>query len=147
MSVVRVHTSPVSEAHSCTPSFLNLSTSPPSQSHPIQPRPPTCLRRRPLHCGSVPRICDRHTGSLSFARFFPRESADHHNMEFKFWPLTEAYPPPDQPTTDDPIAVFFFSHTQFFIVNYLYHRLIPPHHSYPPRSPRSTLRVIDQHPQ
>lgn len=33
----------------------------------------------------------RHTGIVILHQLFLQESADHHDMEFKFWPLTDAH--------------------------------------------------------
>lgn len=85
MSVVRVHTSPVSEAHSCIPSFLKPSNSPPSQSHSYS-IPSINLLEANDHFIVVPYlapVADTLVPS-SFARFLPRESADQHDMESNY---------------------------------------------------------------
>lgn len=96
---------------------------------PFLPYPSICLRRRPLYCGSVPRICSRHTGIVFLRLDLPRESADDPDMEINYLAFDRSIPLSYSAYHRRSPPVFF--DTSIFIVNYLYQFYYPSHFSSP----------------
>lgn len=98
--------------------FLNRRPARHRNPNPIQSHPSICLRRRPLYCGSVPRICSRHTGIVFLRLDIPRESADDHRHGNQISGLRPKHTPLliSLPSTFFPV----FFNIGIFILNYLY---------------------------
>jgi hypothetical protein len=127
-----------SAALSCPLSFfLNFPVVlPPSQSQP-NPHPSiTGLRRRPLHCGSVPRHCSRHTGIVLSSRHSPRDSAELHTWKSTYC-LRSKHTLPIQPPADVLLYCFFlYQHCLLSVSICCHHNSSTNRHL-----PRSLLRL------